>query len=143
MEETEEEQNIFIVEELNIINHDYKILIVTVDLLYQICLFKITIYNSILYISSHAVYSKDTDLSKIIDDICIGYSDIECNIKIFTRNTDIYGIDFYPIYNSKNQCITLYPFQNITKHSFNTNIRNYFTNNLHLFEKNNNEYVLK
>ena len=143
MEETQEELDIVIVKDLEIINHDYKILIGTMDLLYEIGLFKITIYNSILYISSHSVYSKDTDLSKIIDDIYIEYSNAECNVKIFTRNTDIYRINFCPIYNSKHQCIALFPMKHITYNSINTIINKYFTTKLYLFEKNNNEYVLK
>ena len=144
-----EQEELHIVEEFEVINHNYKILIGTVTTdRYTKYLFKATKYENNICISEFGVYTANADLSKEINDICMDYSNIECTVTtVKLDNTDnIYGIKIRPIYNSNYRCLvftnrtwswTTDPPSYIT-----TFIYNYLSNHLYLFDINN-EYVLK
>ena len=154
VDENQPKLNINIVAEFEVINHNYKILIVTLTTdrytkyLYTKYLFKATKYEDNICISAFDIYTANTDLSKEINDICIDYSNIECNVTIVHRDNAIYSIEIRPIYNTNVRCLVFYNsmFYNstgITDMSYNTKfIYNYLSNHLYLFDINN-EYVLK
>ena len=145
-----EQEKLHIVAEFEVINHNYKILIVTLTTdRYTKYLFKATKYENNICISEFGVYTANTtDLSKEINDICMDYSNIECNVTIVHRDNAIYSIEIRPIYNTNVRCLVFYNsmFYNstgITDMSYNTKfIYNYLSNHLYLFDINN-EYVLK
>ena len=136
-----------IVEEFEVINHNYKILIGIVTSKYDQHLFKATKYENNICISEFGVYTANADLSKEINDICMDYSNIECTVTTIKRNNNdnIYGIEIRPIYNSNDRRLV---FTNRTW-SWTTDlpyittfIHDYLSNHLYLFDINN-EYVLK
>ena len=146
-----EQKELHIVAEFEIINHNYKILIVTLTIdRYTKYLFKVTKYEDNICISEFDIYTTNTDLSKEINDICIDYSNIECNVTTVkcNNNDNIYSIEIRPIYNTNVRCLVFYNsmFYNstgITDMSYNTKfIYNYLSNHLYLFDINN-EYILK
>ena len=134
-----------IVEEFEVINHNYKILIVTVTKQYTKYLFEVTKYENDICISKFKAYTVNADLSKEINDICIDYSNIECTSTIIKPNTNdkIYGMEIRPIYNSNDQCLVFFNSTWTTDRPYiNKFIHDYFSNHLYLFEIGN-EYVLK
>ena len=140
-----EQEKLHIVAEFEVINHNYKILIVTLTTdRYSKYLFKATKYENNICISEFGVYTANTtDLSKEINDICMDYSNIECNVTTTKRDTNdnIYGIQIRPIYNSNGRCLVF--INRTTGLSYITKfIHDYFSKHLYLFDINN-EYVLK
>ena len=148
VDENQPKLNINIVAEFEVINHNYKILIVTLTTdRYTKYLFKATKYEDNICISAFDIYTANTDLSKEINDICIDYSNIECNVTTVkcNNNDNIYSIEIRPIYNSNDWCFV---FINSTwswttdPPYITTFIYNYLSNHLYLFDINN-EYILK
>ena len=140
-----EQEKLHIVAEFEIINHNYKILIVTLTIdRYTKYLFKVTKYEDNICISEFDIYTTNTDLSKEINDICIDYSNIECNVTIVHRDNAIYSIKFKPVHNNNN-IQSLVFLSNLLEKKFKYIIKcihDYLSKDLYLFDINN-KYILK
>ena len=150
VDENQPKLNINIVAEFEVINHNYKILIVTLTTdrytkyLYTKYLFKATKYEDNICISAFDIYTANTDLSKEINDICIDYSNIECNVTIVHRDNAIYSIKFKPVHNNNN-IQSLVFLSNLLEKKFKYIIKcihDYLSKDLYLFDINN-KYILK
>ena len=134
-----------IVEEFEVINHNYKILIGTVTKQYTKYLFEITKYENDICISNLKVYGANTDLSKEINNIYMDYFNIECNVTTVKRDTNshLYGMSIRPIYNTNDRHLVFYNTTGTTDMPYIAKfIHDYLSKHLYLFEIAN-EYVLK